>query len=76
MVERENQFEVARVMNSSDPLYVDFAGKRLELREFIKLLRIGDRIRVFCDDGVFVAEKISETQFTLIHSQMLTELVH
>jgi hypothetical protein len=76
MVGRENQLDFARVMNTSDPLYVDFAGKRVELREFIKLLSIGDRIRVFCNDGVIVAEKISETQFTLIHAQPVTELVH
>ena len=76
MVGRENQLDFARVMNTSDPLYVDFAGKRVELREFIKRLRIGDRIRVLCDDGVLVAEKISETQFTLIRAQTMTELVH
>jgi hypothetical protein len=75
-VGRENQLDFARAMNGSDPLYVDFAGKRVELREFITRLRIGDRIRVFCDDGVLVAEKISETQFTLIHAQMMTESVH
>jgi len=75
-VGRENQLDFAQVMNTSDPLYIDVAGKRVELRELIKLLRIGDRIRVFCDDGVLVAEKISETQFTLIHAQMMTELVH
>jgi hypothetical protein len=76
MVGRENQLEFARVMNTSHPFHVDFAGKRVELREFIKVLSIGDRIRVFCDDGVLVAEKISETQFTLIHAEMMTELVH
>ena len=76
MVGRENQFEVARVMNVSHPLYVDFAGKRVELREFTKLLRTGDRIRVLCDDGVLVAEKISQTQFKLIHTETMTELVH
>jgi len=76
MAGRENQSDLAPVMNTSDPLYVDFAGKRVELKEFIKLLKIGDRIRVLCDDGVLVAEKISETQFALIHAQMMTELVH
>jgi len=76
MVGRENPLDFARAVNTSDPLYVDFAGKRVELREFIKRLRIGDRIRVLCDDGVLVAEKISETQFTLIHAQMMTESVH
>jgi hypothetical protein len=31
---------------------------------------------VLCDDGVLVAEKISETQFKLIHAEMMTDLVH
>jgi hypothetical protein len=76
MVGRENQFEVTRVMNVSHPLHVDFAGKRVELREFTKVLNIGDRIRVLCDDGVLVAEKISQTQFKVIHAEKMTESVH
>jgi hypothetical protein len=76
MVGRENQFDVVRVMNVSQTLHVDFAGERVELREFVKVLSIGDRIRVLCDDGVLVAEKISQTQFKVIHAETMTELVH
>ncbi len=76
MVRRENQSEVARVMNGSHPLHVGFAGQSVELRELTKVLRIGDRIRVLCDDGVLVAEKISETHFKLIHAETMAELVH
>ena len=76
MVGRENQFEVARVMNVSHPLHADFAGKRVELREFTKVLSIGDRIRLLCDDGVLVAEKISETQLKVIHAETMAELIH
>ena len=76
MAERENQSEVARVMNVRHPLPAHFDGKRVELREFIKVLSIGDRIRVLCDDGVLVAEKISETQFKIIHTETMAELVH
>jgi hypothetical protein len=76
MVGRENQFEVERVLNVSHPLNVDFSGKRVELRDFTDVLSIGDRIRVLCDDGVLVAEKISETQFKLIHAEPMTDLVH
>jgi|SRR5712672_1613329 len=76
MVGRENQTEVAQVMNVSRPLHVDFSGESVELGELTKVLRIGDRIRVFCDDGVLVAEKISETQFKLIHAEAVAELVH
>lgn len=76
MVGAENQFDVVRVMNVSHPFRADFAGKRVELREFTKILRIGDRIRVFCNDGVLVAEKISETQFKEIHAETMAEFVH
>jgi len=62
-------------MSIKHSLQVDFCGERIELKEFIKLLRIGERIRVFCDDGVFVAEKISETQFELIDCQMISKFV-
>ena len=76
MAGRENQLEVARVVNVSHPSQVDFAGKPVALTEFIKTLSIGDRVRVFCDDGVVVAEKISQTQFKEIHVEMMAELVH
>jgi hypothetical protein len=76
MAGRENQFEVARVMNVNHALHADFGGKRVELGEFIKVMSIGDRLRVLCDDGLLVAEKTSETQFKLIHAETMTELVH
>jgi hypothetical protein len=76
MAGRENQMEVARVMKVSHPLQADFAGKPVELTEFIKTLSIGDRIRVFCNDGVVVAEKISQAQFKEIHFEPMAELVH
>ena len=76
LVGRENQFDAVRAMNASHPLLVDLAWERVELKEFTKALSIGDRIRVLCDDGVLVAEKISETQFKFIHAEMMTDLVH
>ena len=76
MAGQESPLEVARVIDVSHPLQVDFAGKPVELSEFIKVLSIGDRIRVFCDDGVVVAEKISQTQFKEIHAETTAELVH
>ena len=76
MAGRENHLEVARVVNVSHPLHVDFAGEPIALTEFIKTLSIGDRIRVFCDDGVVVAEKISQTHFKEIHAETTAELVH
>jgi hypothetical protein len=55
---------------------VNVCGERVELKEFVKVLRIGDRIRVFCDDAVFVAEKISQTQFELIDWQAISKLAN
>lgn len=76
LVGRENPSEAARVTNVSLPLHADLDGESIELREFTKTLSIGDRIRVLCDDGVIVAEKISETQFSVIHAEMMAESVH
>jgi hypothetical protein len=76
MVGRRKQFEAAEAMKVSPPFHADFAGSPVELREFTRVLIIGDRIRVLCDDGVLVAEKVSETQFRVIHSQTMAELVH
>jgi hypothetical protein len=68
--------EGARVVSASHSLQMDFVGKPVELMEFAKTLSIGDRIRVFCDDGIVVAEKISQTQFKEIHGEVMAELVH
>ena len=76
MAKRENQIAVARIMRVSHPLQADFTGKPLDLTEFMKTLSIGDRVRVFCDDGVVVAEKISHTQLREIHAETMSELVH
>ena len=48
----------------------------IKFNELIGVLRVGERIQVLCDDGVIVAEKISHTQFKLIHCQAMSELVH
>jgi hypothetical protein len=76
MVGPRKQFEVTEVIEVSAPFHADFAGSPVELREFTRILSIGDRIRVLCDDGVLVAEKVSETQFRVIHAQAMAELVH
>jgi len=73
---QENQFEIAQTTNNSQPLQLDFALERVELKEFAKTLNIGDRIRMFCDDGVLVAEKISQTQFKVLYSETMSERVH
>ena len=65
---QEPQFDVAQG--------VRLVRENIELKESLKLLRIGDRLRVFCNDGILVLEKTSETQFKLMHSQAMTELVH
>ena len=48
----------------------------IRFNELIDVLRARKRIQVLCDDGVIVAEKISQTQFKLIHCQAMSELVH
>ena len=73
---QENQFEIARTTNNSQPFQLDFASELVELRELAKTLNIGDRIRMFCDDGVLVAEKISQTQFKVLYSEMVSKRVH
>jgi hypothetical protein len=76
MMRQRKQFEAAEVIKVSPPFHADLAGSPVELREFTRVLSIGDRIRVLCDDGVLVAEKVSETQFRVIHAQAMAELVH
>jgi hypothetical protein len=76
LVRQENPRELARATDASHTSFLDFAGRPTELSEFIKVLRIGDRIRVFCDDGVVLAEKISQTQFKEIHIETRAKLVH
>ena len=73
---REDRIEVGPVMSPSHPIHLELAGKRVELMEFARGLNIGDRIRVFCDDGVLVAEKVSQTQLRIIQAATMTEGVH
>jgi hypothetical protein len=70
------QFEVVNSTNVKQPRQVDLCGDSMEFDEVIQTLSIGDRIRVLCDDGVLVAEKISETQFELVHSQAMSQFIH
>ena len=73
---RNDPFERVQQVNVEQPLRIDFDGECLELKKFVKMLTIGDRIRVLCDDGVVVAEKVSQTEFRLIDSQRMSKLVH
>jgi hypothetical protein len=73
---RNGPLEAAQLTDIRHSLQVDSSGKPMELKKFVRTLSIGDRIRVICDDGVLVAEKISERQFRVIHSQMMSKFVH
>lgn len=73
---RNDPFERVRQVNVEQPLRIDFGGECLELKEFVNMLTIGDRIRVLCDDGVVLAEKVSQTEFRLIDAQRMSKLVH
>lgn len=55
-------------MSASKTVQVDLAGGLVELKKITEVMRIGDRIRAFCDDGVIEAEKISPTRFKLIYA--------
>lgn len=72
---RQNHLEVTP-KNAIHELQLGTCHSPVELKEVAEELSIGDRIRVFCDDGVVIAEKISHTQFKLIDCQMLSESVH
>ena len=73
---RHDQVEGVQSTTVGHPDQIYSCGARVELKEFMKVLGVGDRVRVLCDDGVLVAEKISQTQFKLIDSQKASELVH
>lgn len=75
MVGRENSIGVARLMNASKTVQLDFGGGLVELKKFTEVMRIGDRIRAFCDDGVIEAEKISPTRFKVIYAVETTGAV-
>jgi hypothetical protein len=69
------QFEIGRLTTVKQRLQVDWGGNPMEFDDFCQSLSIGDRIRVLCDDGVLVAEKISQTQFELVHSQPISQFI-
>lgn len=73
---RRSQLEVARATNARRPPQIGSSEHLITLENSIKVLRIGDCIRVLCDDGVVVAEKVSQTQFKLIQYQAMSEVVH
>ena len=76
VVGREDRLEVGRVLSASRPIHIDLGGNRVDLGEFAKTLNIGDRIRVLCDDGVLVAEKVSQTELRVIQAERMAEVVH
>jgi hypothetical protein len=73
---RHDQVEDLGPTNIDHPSQAEYCVGPMELEKFIKILGIGDRIRVFCDDGVLVAEKVSQTQFKLIDCQVMSESVN
>jgi hypothetical protein len=74
---RHDHLKADLIVDVSHSLLTDSSCRQnMELEEAVKVLNIGDRIRVLCDDGVVEAEKVSETQFELIHYQMISGLIH
>lgn len=72
----DDVFEHERLAGAEYRFDVDFTGRRMDFRDLLDTLSIGDRLRVLCDDGVLVAEKISQRRFKLIHSEMISKLIH
>ena len=73
---RENSSAVARPTNDFKTVPIDLGGGIAEFEEFTKAMRIGDRVRAFCDDGVIEAEKVSQTRFKLIYNLETTGPIH
>lgn len=71
----ENPSDVAVAASAIYPLRIDFGENCMELNELIAVLRVGDRIRLFCDDGLLIAEKVSQTQLKVIHFQTMPALL-
>src|SRR5260370_9310435 len=74
---RHDHLKVDLITDVSHSLLTDSScWQNMEFEEVVKVLNIGDRIPVLCDDGLVVAEKISNTQFNQIHYQMISGLIH
>lgn len=71
----DNSADALLAATASYPLRIDFGENCMELNELIAVLRVGDRIRLFCDDGLLVAEKVSQTQLKVIHFQTMPALI-
>jgi hypothetical protein len=70
------QEEESQIAEDSLLVHVDFIGNSVELGELVDALKIGDRVRVLCNDGVLVAEKVSATEVRLIDSKPTADLIH
>jgi hypothetical protein len=75
-IRQDNSFAVARPTNDVKSVQIDLRGGIGEFEEFTKAMRIGDRFRAFCNDGVIEAEKVSQTRFKLIYSVETTGPIH
>jgi hypothetical protein len=75
-IRQENSFAVARPTNDFKTVQIDLGGGIAKFEEFSKAMRIGDRIRAFCNDGVIEAEKVSQTRFKLIYKVDTTGPIH
>jgi hypothetical protein len=73
---QENSFAVARANSDFKTVEINLGGGIDKFEEFTKAMRVGDRIRAICDDGVIEAEKVSQTRFKLIHNVETTGPVH
>src|SRR5437879_9234189 len=68
---RHDHLKVDLITGVSHSLLTDSSCRQnMELEEVVKVLNIGDRIRVLCDDGVVVVEQESNAECARIHYDM------
>jgi hypothetical protein len=75
-ISQQDTFENASSAHELKMVKIGPDSLEAEFREFTEAMRVGDRIRTFCDDGVIEAEKVSQTQFKLVYLVETTGSIH
>jgi len=73
---KANSSAVARPTSDFKTVEVELRGGIAEFEQFTKAMRIGDRVRAFCTDGVIEAQKVSATRFKVIYEVQTTGPIH
>jgi len=76
IIRQENSSTFARPTDDFKTVEVELRGGIAEFEQFTKAMRIGDRVRAFCTDGVIEAQKVSQTRFKVIYEVPTTGPIH